>query len=52
MFMENFKKEIKVKLTVVYKKKSSTNIVKLEEEDDKTKKVFNVKVALILGPRG
>lgn len=51
MFMENLKNEIKVKLTVLYKKKSSTGAVNLEDEDGDAKKVFNVKVTLILGSK-
>ena len=49
MWMEELKKEIKVKLTVQYKKKPSTGAVGLEGEDGDTKKVFKMKVMLILG---
>jgi hypothetical protein len=50
MWMEELRKEIKVKLTVVYRKKRPTTSVSLNDEDGETKKVFNIKVALILEP--
>ena len=49
--MEDLKKGMKVKLTILYTKKSSTSIVDLEDEDDETNKVSNVKVSLILGSK-
>jgi hypothetical protein len=49
MWMEQLKKEIKVKWTVVYKKKPSTAGVPLADGDGNSTKVFIVKVILILG---
>jgi hypothetical protein len=47
--MQELKKEMKVKLTIVHKKVPSRNTVDVEDEEDELGKVFNVKVALILG---
>jgi hypothetical protein len=47
--MQELKKEIKVKLTIVHKKVPSRNTVDVEDEEDEPGKVFNVKVMLILG---
>src|SRR5213075_2716715 len=49
MWMEQLRVDIKVKWTVVYRKKSPTASVNLNDENDETKKVFMVDVALILG---
>jgi hypothetical protein len=49
LWMKQLRKEIKVKWTVTYQKKATTTAVTLDVEDDEMKKVFNVKVALILG---
>jgi hypothetical protein len=49
MWMEQLKKDIKVKLTVIYKKKSVITAISSDDEDGTVKKVFKFKVRLILG---
>lgn len=49
LWMEQDRKEIKVKWTVMYRKKASTNVIDLEDLDGDGKKVFNFAITLILG---
>ena len=49
LWMEQLRKEIKVKWVVTYRKKLSTAAASLNDESGEIKKVFNVKVVLILG---
>ena len=49
MWIEELKKEIKVKLTIIYRKKRSNATGSLDDGSAETKKVFYIKVRLILG---
>ena len=49
LWMEQLRKEIKVKWVVTYRQKPSTAAASLNDDGREIKKVFNVKVVLILG---
>jgi hypothetical protein len=49
LWIEQLRKEIKVKWVVTYRRKPSTAAASLNDEGSEIKKVFNVKVMLILG---